>query len=124
MCPAYPIAESEGSRRGQEFLSASEDTMPNLGEQKLEAVLDSGKSTSIRYQIADVSRALNAVTEICDAGHPDHGNHVIFGRRGGMVVNLEIDKTNLETGKTTPFQREGNIYYLDYWAKPFQRQER
>jgi len=117
MCPAYPIAESEGSRRGQEFMSASEDTMPNLGEQKLEVVLDSGKSTSIKYQIADVSRALNAVTEICDAGHPDHGNHVIFGRRGGMIVNLE-------TGKRTLFQREGNIYCLDYWVKPFTRQER
>jgi len=117
MCPAYPIAESEGSRRGQEFMSASEDTMPNLGEQKLEVVLDSGKSTSIKYQIADVSRALNAVTEICDAGHPDHGNHVIFGRRGGMIVNLE-------TGRRTPFQREGNIYCLDYWVKPFTRQER
>ena len=116
MCPAYPIAESEGSRRGQEFMSASEDTMPNLGEQKLEVVLDSGKSTSIKYQIADVSRALNAVTEICDAGHPDHGNHVIFGRRGGMIVNLE-------TGKRTPFQHEGNIYCLDYWMKPFPRQE-
>jgi len=41
MCPAYPIEESEGSRRGQEFMSASEDTMPNLGERKLEVVLDS-----------------------------------------------------------------------------------
>ena len=117
MCPAYTIAESEGSRRGQEFMSASEDTMPNLGEQKLEVVLDSGKATSIKYQIADASRALNAVTEICDAGRPDHGNHVIFERRGGMIVNLE-------TGRRTPFQREGNIYCLDYGVKPFTRQER
>jgi len=111
MCPTYPIEESEGSRRGQEFMSASENTMPNLGEQKLEVVLDSGKATALKYQIADVSRALNAVTEICDAGH-----HVIFGRRGGMIVNLE-------SGRSTPFQREGNIYCLDYWVKPFTRQE-
>ena len=117
MCPEHPIEESEGSRRGQEFMSASEDTIPNLGEQKLNVLLDNGKETAIKYQIADVSRALNAVTEICDAGHPDHGNRVIFGRRGGMIVNLE-------TGKTTPFQREGNIYCLDYWAKPVSRQER
>ena len=114
MCPTYPITESEGSRRGQEFMSASEDTMPNLGEQKLGVVLDNGGETMIKYQIADVSRALNSITEICDAGHPDFGNHVIFGRRGGMVVNLE-------TGKTTHFQRENNIYCLDYWVKPFQR---
>ena len=110
MCPTYPIEESEESRRGQEFLSASENTMPHLGEQKLEVVLDSGKATALKYQIADVSRALNAVTEICDAGH-----HVIFGRRGVIV--------NLESGRSTPFQREGNIYCLDYWVKPFTRQE-
>ena len=30
---------------------------------------------------------------------------------------------NLETGKMTHFQREGNIYCLDYWVKPFARQE-
>ena len=114
MCPTYPITESEGSRRGQEFMSASEDTMPNLGEQKLGVVFDIGGETMIKYQIADVSRALNSITEICDAGHPDFGNHVIFGRRDGMVVNLE-------TGKTTHFQRENNIYCLDYWVKPFQR---
>jgi hypothetical protein len=61
MCPEHPIEESEGSRRGQEFMSASEDTIPNLGEQKLNVLLDNGKETAIKYQIADVSRALNAV---------------------------------------------------------------
>jgi len=111
MCPTCPIEESEGSRRGPEYMSASEDTMPNLGERKLEGVLDSGRPIALKYQIADVSRALNAVTEICDAGH-----HVIFGRRGGVIVNLE-------SGRTTPFEREGNIYCLDYWVKPFTRQE-
>ena len=73
MCPTYLITESEGSRRGQEFMSASEDTMPNLEEQKLGVVLDSGGETMIKYQIADVSRALNSIAEICDAGHPDFG---------------------------------------------------
>ena len=111
MCPAYPIEESEGSRRGQEFMSASENTMPNLGERKLECVFDLGRPIALKYQIADVSRALNAVTEICDAGR-----HVIFGRKGGVIVNLE-------SGRSTPFQREGNIYCLDYWVKPFTRQE-
>ena len=115
MCPAYPILESEGSRRGQEFISASEHNLPNLGEQHLNVVLENNCETKIKYQIADVSRALNAVTEICDAGHPDYGNHVVFGRRGGMIVNLE-------TGKTTHFTREKNIYCLDYWVKPFARQ--
>ena len=110
MCPTYPIEESEGSRRGQELMSASENTMPIWGEQKLEGVLDSGKPIALKYQIAGVSRALNAVTEICDAGH-----RVIFGKKGGVIVNLE-------SGRTTPFEREGNIYVLSTWIKPFTRQ--
>ena len=117
MCPARPIVESEGSRRGQEFVSASEDTLPNLGEQKLSVVLDNDKETVVKYQIADVSRALNSVAEICDAGHPEYGNQVIFGRGGGEIVNLA-------TGKTTYFGRENNIYCLDFWVKPFQGQGR
>ena len=89
--------------------------MLNLGEQKLNVVLDSNCEATIKYQIADVSRALNAVTEICDAGCTDFGNHVIFGRKGGMIVNLE-------TGRETHFKRENNIYCLDYWVKPSARQ--
>ena len=112
MCLAYPIHESPGSLRGQEFMSASEHELPNLGEQVLNVVMGDGKETSIKYAIADVSRALNAVTEICD-----HGNRVIFGRGGGVIENLQ-------TGKQTPFKREGNIYCLDYWVKPFTRQVR
>ena len=110
MCPTHPIMESEGSRRGQEFISASENSMPNLGEQKLNVVLDNKKETVVKYQIADVSRALNSVAEICDAG-----NQVIFGKNGGTIVNQM-------TGQSTHFGRENNIYCLDFWVKPFQGQ--
>ena len=96
-------------------MSASEDTIPNLGEQRLEVQLDGGEESLFKYQIADVSRALNSITEICEGGHADYGHHVVFGRRGGVIVNLE-------TGKQTPFEREKNIYCLDYWVKPFTRQ--
>jgi hypothetical protein len=107
MCPSYPINESEASLRGQEFTSASEHDLPNLGEQVLQVVMEDGKETTLSYAIADVSRALNAVTEVCD-----QGNRVIFGRSGGIIENLQ-------TGKQTPFKREGNIYALEYWVKPF-----
>jgi hypothetical protein len=107
MCPSYPINESEASLRGQEFTSASEHDLPNLGEQVLQVVMEDGKETTLSYAIADVSRALNAVTEVCD-----QGNRVIFGRGGGVIENLQ-------TGKQTPFKREGNIYALEYWVKPF-----
>ena len=100
---------------GQEFVSANEDVLPNLGEQHLGVVMSTGRETVVSYQMADVSRALSSISEICDAGHPDFGHHGVFGRHGGMVVNLE-------TGMTTPFERDVNIYCMDFWVKPFQGQ--
>ena len=118
LCPLYPVVPSAGSMAGQEYMSASNDLIPNLGEQVLDVVLDGGQESQIKYQIAEVSRPLNSISEICDAGG-DHGQMVIFGRSGGAVVNLR-------TGEQTPFKREEGIYCLDVWVKPkaagFQRQ--
>ena len=91
-------------------MSASDDRIPNLGEQVLSIVTSDGKDGTIKYQVADVSRPLNAISEICDAGGV-HGQHVIFGKNGGMIVNLE-------TGRQTPFAREDGVYTLEFWVKP------
>ena len=86
----HPITESEGSRRGQEFRSPSEDTMPKLGEHELGVMPDSGAETMTKYRLADMSGALNSITEMWDAGHPTSVNHVVFGRRGGVIVILRM----------------------------------
>jgi len=44
-----------------------------------------GMPTQIRYQSAEVSRPLNAVSEICDAGGED-GQYVVFSKHGGMIM--------------------------------------
>ena len=36
VAPRVKIEESDGSRRGQTYLSASGDRLPNLGEKKLD----------------------------------------------------------------------------------------
>ena len=110
MCPHYEITPSPGSLAGQEYVSASDDRIPNLGEQVLSIVTSDGKDCTVKYQVADVSRPLNAISEICDAGG-EHGQHVIFGKNGGMIVNLE-------TGRQTPFAREDGVYTLEFWVKP------
>ena len=110
MCPHYEITPSPGSIAGQEYISASDDLIPNLVEQVLEVVTQEGNEGRVKYQVADVSRPLNAVSEICDAGGED-GQHVIFGKNGGMIVNLE-------TGRQTPFAREDGVYTLEFWVKP------
>ena len=124
MCPAYDVLPSIGSREGQEYTSASGDTIPNLGEQVLNIVTTNGREGRVKYQVANVSRPLNSVSEICDAGDPYYGQEVTFGRKGGKVVNLKI-------GEETLFPRVRGIYEFQFWVKPpdcqsqgFPRQER
>ena len=107
-CPTYEISSSPGSRRGQQYMAASKHTIPNLGEQLLNIVTDELKEGKLKYQVADVSRPLNAVSEICDS---EVGNRVLFGKNGGVIYNLT-------SGRETWFGREGGIYIFDFWVKP------
>ena len=116
-CAEYEIEESEGSRAGQNWTSASGGVIPNLGQKILEVVTDDGVESKVKYQAADVSRTLNSITEICDAGG-DEGQYVIFSKWGGTVYNPAQQRQ-------TPFEREGGIYTMGMWVKPkapFQRQ--
>ena len=110
MCPGYPIRPSAGSLAGQKYLSASDDLIPNLGEQLLQVVTETGREGTVKYQIAEVSRPLTSVSEICDAGGP-RGQQVVFGKNGGVIINVA-------TGQETPFRRENGVYTLQMWVKP------
>ena len=110
LCPDYDVVPSEGSKVGQKYVSASGDEIENLGEQLIEIVTDDGISGQMKYQSADVTRPLNSISEMCDAGGED-GQYVIFSKWGGVVLNLE-------TGRRIPFQREEGIYTLNVWVKP------
>ena len=110
MCPQYMVTPSPGSIADVNYVSASGDLIPNLGEQVLDVQTLDGREGQVKYQIADVSRPLNSVSEICDAGGP-MGQHVIFGRWGGAIINLD-------TGRQVPFPREDGIYNLEFWVKP------
>ena len=111
MCPQFDIKPSPGSIIGQNYLSASNGVMYNVGEQILEVVTSTGKESAVKYQMVDqVTRPLNSISEICDAGGLK-GQHVIFGRSGGVILNLD-------TGDQTPFSRTDGIYTMDMWVKP------
>ena len=115
MCPAYDIVPSPGSRNGQTYTCASNREIRNMGEQVLDVVLEDGVEAQLKYQVAEVSRPLNSITEICDSGGPA-GQMVVFGQKGGAIVDMN-------TGRKTVFAREGGVYVLDAWVKPkgFQR---
>ena len=110
MSPQYEITPSAGSLAGQKYISASGDVIPNLGEQVLDVVMDDGNATKIKYQTCDVSRALNSISEICDAGGAE-GQYVLFSKWGGTILNPA-------TGRRVPFEREDGIYTLGMWVRP------
>ena len=110
LCPHYEVTPSAGSLAGQHYVSAGEELIANLGQTTLDIVTDTGTEMKARYQVAEVSRPLNAVSEICDAGGPN-GQQVIFGKHGGTILNLD-------TGKETHFDREDGVYVFEFWVKP------
>ena len=103
MAPHIKVQPSIGSMRGQHFISASKQRLPNMGQQTIHAVTDNYATAAMTFQIADVSRPLSAVGEMCDAG-----NVVVFGPRGGYILNMN-------GGAKTTFGREGGIYVMYLW---------
>ncbi len=105
MCTHIPLTPSEGSRRGQTFTAASGHKVHNEGQRSVQGLTEDGSPVSMQYQVAKVTRPLNAVSKICD-----RGNVVVFTARGGTIHNLW-------TGRKTPFGRERGIYTLNTWVK-------
>jgi len=101
MAPWIPMKESEGSKRGQTYLSASGDKLPNLGEKKFDMMTVEGHWAQATFQVAEVTRPLCSVSKMCDKG-----NRVVFEMGGGYVENLT-------TGVRTSFSRENNVYVME-----------
>ena len=105
MAPGHLTRPSRASLARKTYSSASGHPLHNLGEQPLCAVTDGGVETEVLLQLADVSCPLISISQICD-----HGNRVIFGRGGGVILNLD-------TGMEVPFERKGGVYALGLWIR-------
>ena len=79
--------------------------IPNLGQKTFDAVSEQGSALSQTFQIADISRPLTSVGELADAG-----NVVVFGRKGGHVLNVD-------SGRLLDFKREHGVYLLRTWVQ-------
>ena len=114
MAPHVQIEESEGSKRGQKWTSASKHKLKNLGQQRIHAATESGNPTDVLFQIAEVGKPLVSVSAVCE-----RGNRVIFGKGGGVVKNV----------RTAEFYRKNGVYIMSLWlmdephsqASPFTR---
>ena len=106
MAPGAVVVPSPGSLRGQNYLSASNERIPNLGQQTLEVRTEEGLDANVTFQMADVTRPLNSVGKVCDTG-----KRVIFGKRGGVIWHLA-------TNQLTKFGREPDgVYELNLLVK-------
>ena len=105
LAPHVEITESPGSRRGQCFVSASSNSMPNMGQKALSIQTNEGRDATVVYQMVDVQRPLTSVSATCDKG-----NWVVYTPDGGFIWNCR-------TGERTSFERRGGIYELDIWIK-------
>ena len=67
--PDYEVTESEASRSGRDFVSATGEVIPNLGELKLPAVTAENTIRGMTFSAAPVTKPLGSVKRICAAGH-------------------------------------------------------
>jgi hypothetical protein len=117
----YALEPSPASIRGKGFVAANGGRIDNLGQCHLRLSGDRGsKNMKTTVQVADVSRPLMSVSQICDA-NPD--NQVIFTakegvvKRGGTILAryprcgdlyvAELEMNDASTGRPTGFPGPG-----------------
>lgn len=107
----YNLVETQASKSGQHWVSASGDPIMNYGERKVVLATNSGDLKTMRYQVADVTKPLASVARICQAGH-----RVVFDSDGSYIE----DKG---TGHREWLREHNGTYVMDTWIMPAKQAE-
>ena len=85
-----------------EYEVANGQSIPNLGERRLDAVTINSPDLvkRIHFQVADVHKCLLSVTKCADMGYT-----CVLKKEGGYMEDEE-------TGEKIPIERRGNLYVL------------
>ena len=102
----YAISQTDKSRAGVCYASATGEPIPNLGEQKLPLATVEGSLRAMTFQVAPVSKPLGSVKRICAAGH-----RVVFDDDGSYIVNKL-------TGELNWLRDDNGNFMLDVWVPP------
>ena len=102
--PEYEVKETQASRSGLAYSSATGEEILNLGEVTLPFVTKEGTKRSMKLQAAGVSRPLASVKRICEAGH-----FVVFDDEGSYIYNKS-------TGEINILREESGNYLFDVWV--------
>ena len=109
---AYAIKPGDASRAGVTYEVANGEEIPNLGEKLMPVVTAEGTWRGLRAQVADVTKALQSVRTLVQAGHM-----VVFGDGSDGNGNYIINKV---TGETTVVKDDGVNYLLGLFIAPVQ----
>ena len=102
----HAIMETDASRSGLNYASATGQPIPNLGEQKLPLCTQEGTLRAMTFQAAPVSRPLGSVKRMCKSGH-----RCVFDEEGSFIENKF-------TGEINWLREEDGNYMLDVWVVP------
>ena len=107
--PGHPISESEMSKRGEAYIGAGKEEIPNEGQTKVEGMLEGGQPAKLTVQRGRVHRNLAAIRRMVQSG-----NRVVFDQNEeGRNTSSIYNKSN---GRITPIRLNG-IYEFDMWVK-------
>ena len=101
MCKEVPIKPCKNNPAY--FRTARGDRVQNHGVRHICGLADDGTELSLMYNVAEVSTALDSVSQICDKG-----NIVVFTQQGGYICG---PKCKLE------FVRRNDTYVRTTWVK-------
>ena len=102
----HEIVDTNASKSGMCYASATGQPIPNMGEQVLPLMTSEGTLRGMTSQAAPVSRPLGSVMRICKSGHT-----VVFDETGSYIYN----KTS---GEVNWMREEHGNYILDLWVMP------
>ena len=102
----HPIKDTNASRAGMCYSSATGEPIPNLGEQRIPLLTMENTLRGMTFQAAPVSKPLGSVKRMCASGH-----RVMFDDDGSYIQNKA-------TGEVNWLREESGNYMLDFWVVP------
>ena len=102
----HPIIETDASRNGLNYASATNQPIPNLGEQRLPLCTAEGSLRTMTFQATPVSKPLGSVKRMTACGH-----RVVFDEDGSYIQNKQ-------TGEINMLYEENGNFMMDLWIMP------
>ena len=104
--PDHSVKETKASKSDDEFVSATADPIPSMGEMNIVMKTREATMRAMTFTAAPVAKPLGSVKRICQAGHI-----VVFDEDGSYIYNNH-------TGEVNVLREEMGNYIMDVWVAP------